>query len=177
MTRKKPVVPRIAIVVAEPRWRTDPKALSLIRRAARLGMTTVPTSPLERRAGRLAPKGEAVLTILLAGDPELQALNLKFRKKDRPTNVLSFPAADEFYIGDIALAYQTIRAEARAQKKRFSHHAAHMAVHGVLHLLGFDHKKKSEAQDMERRETMLLSKLKIAPPYGGHPLSRRVKGA
>lgn len=156
--QKKRSVGKIAIVVAEPRWRNKPEALSLIRRAARLGMNAVP-----QRAS--TSKGDAILTILLAGDPELQALNLRFRKKNKPTNVLSFPSDGPSYIGDIALSYSTIAAEARAQKKRFSHHAAHMAVHGVLHLLGFDHERAREAAAMEELETALLAKLKIAPPY------------
>jgi probable rRNA maturation factor len=159
MKRKKRSVRKIAIVVTDLRWRKNPEALSLIRRAARLGMNAAsqPAAP---------SKGDAVLTILLAGDPELQALNLKFRKKDKPTNVLSFPSQEPSYIGDIALSYRTIASEARAQKKRFSHHAAHMAVHGVLHLLGFDHERPKEATTMEELETALLAKLKIAPPYG-----------
>lgn len=173
MTAKRRYVPRIALVVAEPRWRADPKALSLIRRAARLGMT----AGAQSKHARKAPAGEAAVTILLDGDPGLRALNLRFRKKDKPTNVLSFPSPSPPYVGDIALSYQTIATEARAQGKLFAHHAAHMALHGVLHLLGHDHKRKSQAEEMEGCETALLAKLKIAPPYESRALSKRAKRA
>ncbi|HEY0299900.1 MAG TPA: rRNA maturation RNase YbeY, partial [Rhizomicrobium sp.] len=120
---------------------------------------------LALRRGR-APRG-AGLTILLAGDARLKTLNRDFRGKAMPTNVLSFPAAAnaERYLGDVALAYGVTRKEARAAEKAFADHATHLAVHGVLHLLGFDHVRPRQARLMEPLETRILAELGIADPY------------
>jgi probable rRNA maturation factor len=106
-------------------------------------------------------------TILLADDERLRALNLAFRGKDKPTNVLSFPAAanDDGHAGDIALAYGVTRDEARAAGKTIADHASHLVVHGVLHLAGLDHEKKRDAEEMEGLEVKILSRLGIRDPY------------
>jgi probable rRNA maturation factor len=119
------------------------------------------------------------LTILLSNDRKLRALNASFRKQDKPTNVLSFPSPGpaDSYRGDVALAYGVVAREARAQKKKFSDHAAHLAIHGTLHLLGFDHEKASDAKDMETLETELLAALGITDPYAPRPLTRPRKAA
>jgi probable rRNA maturation factor len=92
-------------------------------------------------------------------------LNTHFRGKNKPTNVLSFPSSDPAYLGDIAIAYGVVAREAKAQKKRIKAHAAHLAVHGVLHLLGFDHEIETDAVVMEGLETRILATLGLADPY------------
>ena len=148
--------PAIALIVEEPLWRKDAQGLRLIRRAARSALVT-----------------SAALTILLSNDKRLQALNVQFRGKDKPTNVLSFPAADgPLYLGDVAISHGAVRREARAQKKTFSAHAAHLAVHGILHLRGYDHEKVKDARVMEALETAILAKLGIADPYASISIRR-----
>jgi probable rRNA maturation factor len=155
--RARPKAPAIVLRIEEPRWREHASALRAIRRAARLGL------PQEQ-------SGKSV-TILLTGDAKLRALNAAFRGKDAPTNVLSFPAAedDPSSLGDIAMTYGVVRREARAQKKDFADHAAHLALHGTLHLLGYDHEKSKDAKLMEAREIALLASLGIADPYRPRP--------
>ncbi len=113
-----------------------------------------------------APR-QAALTVLLSDDAQLKTLNRDFRGKDKPTNVLSFPAPAnaEAYLGDVALAYETTRDEARAGGKRLADHATHLVVHGVLHLLGFDHETERQAREMEPLETRILAGLGVADPY------------
>ncbi len=110
------------------------------------------------------------VSLLLGDDAAISQMNKQFRGKDGPTNVLSFPPAreehvDEGFLGDIALAVETIVEEAQFQGKRFEHHAAHLAVHGFLHLLGYDHAKDADAQLMEARERVILASIGIADPY------------
>lgn len=110
------------------------------------------------------------VSLLLADDSAVAALNAQFRDKPGPTNVLSFPAhpvaaGSAGWLGDIALAAETIVKEADFQGKRFEHHAAHLAVHGFLHLLGYDHEEPGEAEQMEARERAILRRLGIADPY------------
>ena len=113
---------------------------------------------------------DGAVSLLLGDDASVAALNAQFRNKKGPTNVLSFPApmagpgADGF-LGDIALAAETIVEEANFQGKRFEHHAAHLAVHGFLHLLGYDHTDSADAEAMEGRERAILASLGIADPY------------
>ena len=149
--RRKP--PAITLLVEESLWRRRKPALVLLRRAARLALA-------EHRTGR----SPVQLTILLGDDARLKALNRQFRGKNKPTNVLSFPGEGP-YLGDIALAYGTIAREARAQGKSFAAHAAHLAAHGVLHLIGFDHETPEEAEAMESLETALVARLGISDPY------------
>lgn len=111
-----------------------------------------------------APR-DAELTILLTTNRHVQALNRNFRGKDAPTNVLSFPARNSLYLGDVAIAYGVAAREARADGKALADHAVHLAVHGVLHLLGFDHVTERQARVMEPMETRILGRLAIADPY------------
>lgn len=118
-------------------------------------------------AGRSAP---ASIAVMLTTDSVLQDLNRRFRGRDKPTNVLSFPAAAGFgggpaHLGDMAIAYETTAAEARALETPLPHHLAHLIVHGVLHLCGFDHMTRGDAERMEAIETRLLAGLGIADPY------------
>ena len=107
------------------------------------------------------------LTVLLAGDDRLRELNLRFRKKDKPTNVLSFPAPDgaDGYLGDVALALGVAAREARNTGKDLADHVLHLTVHGVLHLLGYDHRTSGEARTMEGLEIAILHELGVANPY------------
>lgn len=111
-----------------------------------------------------------VVSLLLGDDHAVAELNKQFRGKDGPTNVLSFPPAQveqgpERFLGDIALAAETIAAEAEFQSKRFENHAAHLVVHGFLHLLGYDHMNPADAEAMEGRERAILATIGIEDPY------------
>lgn len=116
------------------------------------------------------------VNIKLTDDSEIQILNREFRGKDKPTNVLSFPGmTDEdldylpddahFHLGDIALAFETINREAEDQEKTLQNHVLHLTVHGLLHLLGFDHETDDEATEMETLEVDILAKKSIPNPY------------
>ncbi len=119
---------------------------------------------------------DAGFSVLLTGDTEMRALNFQWRKMDKPTNVLSFPASgaaqdDEKFFGDIALAYETVMREAQEENKKPLHHISHLAVHGALHLFGLDHQNDEEAETMEARERKILSTLGVPDPYAdGHRL-------
>jgi probable rRNA maturation factor len=151
------------ISVAEPGWRNCGINPTHVRAAARLALA----HGLEN--AKKPGSGAWKLTILLAGDERLRELNLRFRRKDYPTNVLSFPAlaSGDGYLGDVALALGVAAREARAAGRRFADHVLHLTVHGVLHLLGYDHDKPREAQTMERLEIAVLHELGIANPYIG----------
>ena len=119
----------------------------------------------------LALKPGVGFAILLTDDTALQVLNRDYRSKDRPTNVLSFPAfePDELpeygHIGDIAIALETVLAESSEAHIRPEHHLAHMVVHGLAHLAGFDHVDDAEAEEMEALEVRALARMGIANPY------------
>ena len=123
------------------------------------------------KAAGLVARPKCELAMLLTDDPTIRVLNWDWRGVDAPTNVLSFPApragGDRPFIGDIVLAYETIAAEARAERKPFAHHFAHLAVHGFLHLLGYDHERKRDAEVMEEAERDILRRLRIPDPYRG----------
>jgi probable rRNA maturation factor len=110
--------------------------------------------------------GEGV-TLLLTDDASIKDLNRRFRRQDRPTNVLSFPAPQnpERFLGDIALAYGVCAREAREQGKPLAHHLQHLVAHGVLHLLGYDHVSDAQADEMEDLERAVLAGLGIPDPY------------
>ncbi len=121
-------------------------------------------------AAALHGRAPAELTIRLVGREESRALNRDYRGKDRPTNVLSFPAElppgiELPLLGDIVICAPLVEEEARAQGKPARHHWAHLTVHGVLHLLGHDHVEEAEAEAMEALEARLLGELGIPDPY------------
>ena len=126
---------------------------------------------LKRAAGEAVAhcgfKGNSGLTIMLGSDAKLRTLNHDFRGKDKATNVLSFPAGEnpDGYRGDIAIAYGVTAKEAKAAGKSLGDHAAHLVVHGVLHLAGYDHEKPRDAKKMEPLEVKILARLGIANPY------------
>jgi probable rRNA maturation factor len=112
------------------------------------------------------------VAIKVVGSDEMQSLNKQFRGKDKPTNVLSFPfesfddiAMETAILGDIALCADVIETEAKAQHKTLEAHYAHMTIHGILHLLGYDHIEDNEAKRMEALEISCLEKLGYTDPY------------
>jgi probable rRNA maturation factor len=139
-------------MIEDRKWRAKRGLGARLKRAASLALA---------RGGNK----DGALTILLSSDRKLHALNVSFRGKDKATNVLSFPARRDGYLGDVAIAYGVTAKEARAQKKSFSDHALHLAVHGVLHLLGYDHETERAARVMEPLETAILGELGIDDPY------------
>jgi probable rRNA maturation factor len=155
-------MPAAVFVVEDERWRTDPLTLKLLRRAARLALSH-------------PPAGARTLTVLLADDRRLRELNRRFRGKDKPTNVLSFASSDPRYWGDVAIAFGVVEREAKAQRKTVPAHAAHLTVHGILHLKGYDHAEGSEQVAMETAETLLLSRLGLPDPYAPRPYTRTAK--
>lgn len=121
----------------------------------------------ERAATAALGTVEGDVVVLLADDAHVQEINGRFRDKDRPTNVLSFPAPDSAapHLGDLVLAYGVCAEEAKSQGKTLADHLAHLTVHGVLHLLGRDHEDDAEAEAMEGEERSILASLGIADPY------------
>lgn len=116
--------------------------------------------------------GPVEVSVLLSNDDAIQVLNRDWRGKDKPTNVLSFPAQEDdsppgapILLGDIAVAFETLDREAKAQEKSFADHFCHLLVHGMLHLLGFDHETDEDADEMEPLEIEILAGLGIASPY------------
>ena len=117
------------------------------------------------------PKSDEVeMTVRIVDEAESHALNLNYRGKDRPTNVLSFPfeCPDEVelpLLGDLVICRQVVEREAQEQDKPVMAHWAHMVVHGSLHLLGYDHIEDDEAEEMESLETQIMTRLGFADPY------------
>ncbi len=115
-------------------------------------------------------RDEAELTIRLVDEAESQQLNREYRGKDRPTNVLSFPAdlptvIESPLLGDLVICAPVVLNEAQQQGKTTEAHWAHMVVHGVLHLLGYDHQNEQEAAEMEQTEAVLLGEMGFSDPY------------
>lgn len=121
----------------------------------------VPSASSFRRWARAA--SGAAVTLRIVGEREGRNLNRTFRRKKGATNVLSFPYGKNY--GDVVLCHPVIRREARAQGKSVAAHYAHLVVHGVLHLRGYDHEKKRDAARMEAREVRILRRAGIRDPY------------
>ena len=162
------VPPEIDIAVEDPRWEqavTDLEALVI--RAVEAGLVAAPEPPA----------GPVAVSVLLADDDTVHELNRTWRGKDKPTNVLSFPAAPQpshagvaMPLGDLVLAYDTLVRESGEQSKPLGHHLAHLLVHGTLHLLGQDHETgEAEADAMEALEIAALAGLGIPNPYADEP--------
>ncbi|MBW8734183.1 MAG: rRNA maturation RNase YbeY [Asticcacaulis sp.] len=117
-------------------------------------------------------EGQADVVVLLCNDAEMRDLNREYRKKDKATNVLSFPAPKAMrvkgvleHLGDMALGLETCIREAEEQKKPLKNHVMHLSVHGTLHLLGYDHMTDEEAEEMESLERDILAGLGVPDPY------------
>lgn len=109
------------------------------------------------------------VSLALGDDAFVRSLNARFRGKDRATNVLSFPAGEPGFLGDVALAREMLGREAAEQDKQVHAHALHLLVHGILHLCGYDHETDEQAIAMETLERRILAGLGIADPYGDEP--------
>lgn len=123
---------------------------------------------------RLLINKSCELTIRIVEADESQAINHDYRDKNKPTNVLSFPSdlpefiiaeQNTYYLGDLIVCASVLETEANAQQKKIEAHWAHICIHGLLHLLGYDHIEDSDAQKMESLETQILAKLGIDDPY------------
>jgi probable rRNA maturation factor len=157
-------LPLTEVLVVADCWHTEPDAETVIDRAIATAAEIVN-----------ADIGEAELAVMLTDDAGIRTLNSNWRGIDKPTNVLSFPALQPTgpsgpddaprMLGDIAIAYETTRKEADDEQKPFAHHLSHLAVHGFLHLIGYDHEKDDDAETMEVLETEILAQLGIPDPY------------
>ncbi|MBB3973206.1 rRNA maturation RNase YbeY [Hansschlegelia beijingensis] len=142
-------------------WSVLPEAEAIIAKAV---------SAAFAEAGLLA-RPDAELAVTLADDARVRSLNAEWRAKDRPTNVLTFPAvepdetAEAPMLGDVILAFETVAREARDEQKTLGDHVAHLTIHGVLHLFGFDHLEDDEADAMEAIEIRALARIGVADPY------------
>jgi probable rRNA maturation factor len=121
------------------------------------------------------------ISVLLVGERRSRTLNARYRGRDKSTNVLSFPAPaaaahSSGLLGDLVICPAVLRAEARAQDKTVRAHWAHMVVHGLLHLIGYDHEREDDAQRMERREVRVLRQLGFANPYAVKSRRRHGQG-
>ncbi|MCJ2137940.1 rRNA maturation RNase YbeY [Methylobacterium sp. J-026] len=154
----------IDLAVEDARWEVAvPDLESLVTRAVEAGLAVAP--------GR--PDGPVEVSVLLTDDAAVRELNRTWRGKDKPTNVLSFPAAPQPLhagsarpLGDVVLAYETLVRESAEQSKPLQNHLAHLLVHGTLHCLGQDHETgEAEADAMEAVEVAALATLGIPDPY------------
>jgi len=161
---------KIDVLVDSEHWKNAGTAKAVVRRALKQAATALSTKSAE-------------LAIVLTDDAAMRRLNRNWRGVDAPTNVLSFATknpgnwhmldrvSDELdrqlgkHLGDIVLAYETVKREARREGKPFDHHLAHLAVHGFLHLLGYDHASSAQARRMETIERAVLRDLAVPDPY------------
>jgi probable rRNA maturation factor len=156
--------PATEILVVADCWRAEADVEAIIHRAIQTAAEMVD-----------ADTGDAELAIMLTDDAGIRTLNANWRGIDKPTNVLSFPALQPTgtpspddaprMLGDIAIAYETVRREADDEHKPFAHHLSHLAIHGFLHLIGYDHETDEEAGEMENLERKILARLGIPDPY------------
>jgi probable rRNA maturation factor len=158
------VLPLTEVLVVADCWQNEPEAEAVIQRAIAAAAEVVD-----------ADVGDAELAVMLTDDSGIRTLNSNWRGIDKPTNVLSFPALQPTgprrdddaprMLGDIAIAYETMRKEADVEQKPFDHHLSHLAVHGFLHLVGYDHEQDDDAEAMEALEQEILAQLGIPNPY------------
>ena len=163
-TKLSSALPLTEVLVVADCWQTEPDAEAVIHRAINAAAEFAD-----------ADVGDAELAVMLTDDTGIQTLNSNWRGIDEPTNVLSFPALQPTgsgmpddaprMLGDIAIAYETTRREADDEQKPFDDHLSHLAVHGFLHLIGYDHEKDDDAETMESLETEILAQLGIPDPY------------
>lgn len=161
---RKPRVaaPAVDIQVQSPLWDAEPAAQSTVREAIAAARAVVS-----------APAGE--VSVVLTDDAAIRTLNRQWRGIDKPTNVLSFPATKPVgvaFLGDIVIAYETLARECAEENRVFLHHLAHLAVHGFLHLMGYDHTTDSEADTMEALESSIMARLHMPDPYRERAPSR-----
>jgi len=149
--------PSVEIQVESPQWGAEPRAEETVRAA------------IAAVADMLSTAGGEV-SIVLTGDSDMQELNRTWRGIDKPTNVLSFPAPSPRVgdmLGDIVISYETLKRECGDEGRIFLHHLAHLAVHGFLHLIGYDHNTDAEADAMEALESKIMTRMQMPDPYLG----------
>ncbi|GAB1717673.1 MAG: protein of unknown function UPF0054 [Nitrobacter sp.] len=157
-------LPATEVLVVADCWRAEADAETIIHRAVEAAAEIADTET-----------GDAEIAIMLTDDAGIRTLNANWRGIDKPTNVLSFPALPPTgpslpggpprMLGDVAIAYETVRREADDERKAFDHHLSHLAIHGFLHLIGYDHETDEEAAEMEGLERKILARLGIPDPY------------
>ncbi len=151
-------MPQIDIQMQSPLWKAQPLAGQTVREAISAAASTLSTEAGE-------------VSIVLSDDSEIAKLNRNWRGIDKPTNVLSFPASGQragnnvLLFGDIIIAYETLKRECDDENRIFLHHLAHLAVHGFLHLIGYDHQTDTQADEMEGLESKIMARLNIPDPY------------
>jgi probable rRNA maturation factor len=163
------IFPVTEVLTVAECWQNEADAEAAIHRAIEAAAEMVETDV-----------GEAELAVMLTDDAGIRSLNSTWRGLDKPTNVLSFPALQPEgpvgpddaprMLGDIAIAYETTRKEADEEQKPFEHHVSHLAVHGFLHLIGYDHENDADAEIMEALEVEILAQLGIPNPYADRDL-------
>ena len=166
MTIPQKLKPNIEISVQDPEWEKMGDIHDLIKVIAKTALNSA-------LLPKVATGRDLEISIVLANDDLVQVLNREYRQKDEPTNVLTFASLDDgdvpeqgiLNLGDIILSYQTIEREAQEQGKFPIDHIRHLTVHGVLHLLGYDHINEDEANDMETLEIRILEQLGVQNPY------------
>jgi probable rRNA maturation factor len=147
--------PAVDIQTRSPLWDAQALAERTVRDA------------IAAAAAALSTDGGEV-SIVLTDDSGIRVLNRDWRGIDEPTNVLSFPAAKSGgakFLGDIVIAYETLKRECDDENRAFLHHLAHLTVHGYLHLLGYDHATESQAEEMEGLESKIMKRMKLPDPY------------
>jgi len=152
--KRRARLPTVEIQVQSPSWKKAPRAQQTVREAVAAAAALLSTAGGE-------------VSIVLTGDSDMKKLNRKWRGIDKPTNVLSFPAAKTGggTLGDIVIAYETARRECDDEGKDFLHHLAHLTVHGFLHLFGHDHATDRQAEAMEALESKIMARMKLPDPY------------
>ncbi|MDF0517468.1 rRNA maturation RNase YbeY [Bradyrhizobium yuanmingense] len=161
-------LPMTEVLVVADCWQHEPDSEAVIQRALAAAAESVDEDV-----------ADAEVAVMLTDDAGIRTLNSNWRGIDKPTNVLSFPALQPEgawkpgdaprMLGDIAIAYETMRREADEEHKPFDHHLSHLAVHGFLHLIGYDHENDEDAEEMEALETEILAHLGIPDPYADRP--------
>jgi probable rRNA maturation factor len=156
---RRAAAPVVDIQTPSPLWDAQPLAAQTVRDAI------TAAAALATTAGDVS--------IVLTDDASIRKLNREWRGIDKPTNVLSFPAAKAGaanFLGDIVIAYETLARECADEDRIFLHHLAHLTVHGFLHLIGYDHQNDSDADEMEGLESKIMLFMKMPDPYFVHDL-------
>jgi probable rRNA maturation factor len=158
--------PAIELAVEAGDWPAEAELRAMAEAAVSAAIATLKAqpSPPGSPAGRALGPG-LELSLLFTDDAAIQQLNARYRGKDKPTNVLSFPQVSGPLLGDIILAFETVSHEAALAEKPLKAHMAHLIVHGFLHLLGYDHEDEAEAETMEALERAALARIGIPDPY------------
>jgi probable rRNA maturation factor len=164
----------IELILEDQNWSEISSDFSFLKEAVFLALCQVPT-----KSAPLAMKSPHRLAVLvMSNDASIRDLNKSYRSKDKATNVLSFPSTENLlpgeelepvHIGDVILAYEYVTKEAKTEKKTIKSHLSHLVIHGVLHLLGYDHETSEDAETMETLEIRLMKQLGLENPYEGEP--------